>query len=106
MVGLLIERLSEKARSEGSHFALAVTGDHSTPVLSGDHSCEPVPFAVAVLPFDPAHRGSELCDSVQSFDEVSAARGSLGRFLGAGVMPLLRRVAQRAAVAGSNRDGV
>jgi 2,3-bisphosphoglycerate-independent phosphoglycerate mutase len=61
---------------------------------------------VAVLPFDPAHRKSELCDSVQSFDEVSAARGSLGRFLGAGVMQLLRRVAERAAVSGSNRGNV
>jgi hypothetical protein len=30
-------------------FALVVTGDHSTPVLFGDHSHEPVPFAAALL---------------------------------------------------------
>lgn len=28
----------------GCSVTLVVTGDHSTPVLSGDHSCEPVPF--------------------------------------------------------------
>jgi hypothetical protein len=28
-------------------FMVVVTGDHSTPVLFGDHSLEPVPFAVA-----------------------------------------------------------
>jgi hypothetical protein len=28
-------------------FLVIVTGDHSTPVLFGDHSFEPVPFTVA-----------------------------------------------------------
>ncbi len=28
-------------------FAVAVTGDHSTPAVYGDHSHEPVPFAIA-----------------------------------------------------------
>lgn len=34
-----------------------------------------------------------LWDAVASFDELSAARGCLGRFTGAGVMPLLRQLA-------------
>lgn len=28
---------------------VVVTADHSTPVLYGDHTCEPVPFAAAHL---------------------------------------------------------
>ena len=28
------------------HYAICVTGDHSTPVVFGDHSHEPVPFAL------------------------------------------------------------
>ena len=28
-------------------YAVAVTGDHSTPAVYGDHSHEPVPFAIA-----------------------------------------------------------
>lgn len=29
------------------HFAICITGDHSTPVAYGDHSHDPVPFAIA-----------------------------------------------------------
>jgi len=31
----------------GDPFVICVTGDHSTPVAYGDHSAEPVPFAIA-----------------------------------------------------------
>jgi hypothetical protein len=34
-------------------------------------------------------------DGVCAFDEVSAARGDLGRFTGAGIMPLLKQFAGR-----------
>ncbi len=41
---------AHEVRSGGAvRYALCVTGDHSTPVLFGDHSNEPVPFAVAHL---------------------------------------------------------
>ena len=30
-----------------TRFAVCVTGDHSTPVVFGDHSHEPVPLAIA-----------------------------------------------------------
>lgn len=33
--------------ASGARFAVCVTGDHSTPVMFGDHSHEPVPFAIA-----------------------------------------------------------
>eukprot|EP00798_Chlamydomonas_sp_ICE-L_P006636 gene6636-3293_t len=51
MVAQIIRRLWEAESSSGSdcpkHYTIAVTGDHSTPVMFGDHSNEPVPFAVA-----------------------------------------------------------
>ena len=39
----------QAAAGGGVRYALCVTGDHSTPVLYGDHSNEPVPVAVAHL---------------------------------------------------------
>ncbi|KAI8467172.1 MAG: 2,3-bisphosphoglycerate-independent phosphoglycerate mutase-domain-containing protein [Monoraphidium minutum] len=140
-------------------YALCVTGDHSTPVVFGDHSHEPVPFALAHVrhaaatlggapqlalrdpaakvpmpdirkpppaeellaqaarqdarhaaaaarrPFDGGGGGgggdiggwaeawpqAVLGDGAAAFDEVSAARGGLGRFPGSEVMPLLKR---------------
>jgi hypothetical protein len=48
MVGQLLRRLAEdEERRGGGPYLLAVTGDHSTPVMFGDHSHEPVPFAAA-----------------------------------------------------------
>jgi 2,3-bisphosphoglycerate-independent phosphoglycerate mutase len=48
MVGQLLRRLWEAQQQQGEGpFLLAVTGDHSTPVVFGDHSHEPVPFAAA-----------------------------------------------------------
>ncbi len=47
MVGQLLRRLWEAQQQGDSPFVLAVTGDHSTPVVFGDHSHEPVPFAAA-----------------------------------------------------------
>jgi 2,3-bisphosphoglycerate-independent phosphoglycerate mutase len=49
MVRQLVARLWADEAAGGGPYALAVTGDHSTPVAFGDHSHEPVPFAVAHL---------------------------------------------------------
>ena len=49
MLCQLMARLwAAEANGEGT-FAICVTADHSTPVLFGDHSLEPVPFAIARL---------------------------------------------------------
>ena len=96
---------------------LAITADHSTPVDYGDHSTEPVPFAAAEVHAVAAALGGRAlaaraaAASVRpaagdplpppappgapspSFDEVAAAGGCLGRFPGAGVVPLLRALA-------------
>jgi hypothetical protein len=162
-------------RRRRRRFSICVTGDHSTPVIFGDHSHEPVPFALArasdaadalggpgqlalrrpggkislpdvkapppaldelvaqaaaqerrraaaargeQFPLPPgvgedsdgggggggtaaagfggwaeAWPQAVLWDGVAAFDEISAARGALGRFPGSEVMPLLKRFA-------------
>lgn len=104
MVGQLLRRLTDaqnntldssghERQPPGSaspaKFALCVTGDHSTPVVFGDHSHEPVPFAIAniedlatcgaVLPSLPlpfiAHPGSDL-KSVPELKEAADHRQS------------------------------
>ena len=193
MVGHLLVRLhdaeQQQQQQQQQQHCICITGDHSTPVVFGDHSHEPVPFAAArvsdtvaamggvtQLDLRRLHLGSSgssgsngsnvaaaaggeevgriplpnvkqppplgelvlqaqqqqnrrraaaaavtgdaaaaaavtaggsgssdvgpwgelvpqqlLWDGVLSFDELSAARGCLGRFTGAGVMPLLRQ---------------
>ncbi len=49
MVGQLLRRLWEAEAAGRGRYVVAVTGDHSTPVVFGDHSHEPVPFAVATV---------------------------------------------------------
>ena len=34
---------------QGRRYSVCLTGDHATPAVFGDHSHEPVPFAVAHL---------------------------------------------------------
>lgn len=45
MIGHLLVRLHD-AEQQQQH-CICITGDHSTPVVFGDHSHEPVPFAAA-----------------------------------------------------------
>jgi hypothetical protein len=88
----------------------ARTGDHSTPVLYGDHSCEPVPFVICPnahqltqddpysdadsrsLPSSLLHALKH--DQVMAFDEISARDGILGRFKGQYVMEIIKNVRQ------------
>jgi 2,3-bisphosphoglycerate-independent phosphoglycerate mutase len=102
-------------------FTLVLTGDHSTPVLYGDHSCEPVPFVITkagmlfscitlfqvspspVLAHAHAHYSKKHhsavphptshcpSDDVHHFSEVDASAGALGRFPGSEVMTLIKR---------------
>jgi len=123
MVGQLVRHLQPHGRC-----GLIVTGDHSTPVLYGDHSCEPVPFlatftdnvwreyvsrygeaeviAMTDVEIEPPaeHAGVPEHASLRAaskdgnnddtgaklaFNEVSAARGYLGRFPGCEVMRIV-----------------
>lgn len=47
MVRQLVRRLSDLEQQDAARFVICVTGDHSTPVVFGDHSHEPVPFVMA-----------------------------------------------------------
>ncbi|PSC70414.1 archaeal type cofactor-independent phosphoglycerate mutase [Micractinium conductrix] len=49
MVGQLLRLLWSHERAGNGRYSVVVTGDHSTPVEFGDHSHEPVPFAIAHL---------------------------------------------------------
>ena len=59
---------------------LAFTGDHTTPIDFGDHTCEPVPVM-----FVGPNVGQ---DETTAFGEREAGRGGLGRFSGR-ILPML-----------------
>lgn len=65
-------------------YTIIVTGDHTTPSLYGDHSCEPVPFCISSL------GPNKYVDSVKFFDEISVSQGILGRFCGDQVMVIAK----------------
>lgn len=46
MVGQMLRRLWEAEAAGRGRYVVVVSGDHSTPVLFGDHSNEPVPFVI------------------------------------------------------------
>jgi len=72
---------------------VVVTADHSTPSISPlIHSGEPVPVAMA----GPTVRR----DGVEAFDEVSAARGSLGLLRGRELMLTILNHADRSVMLG------
>lgn len=47
MLGQIISQLHAAESAGNCRYSVCVTGDHSTPVVFGDHSHEPVPFTVA-----------------------------------------------------------
>lgn len=64
---------------------VVVTGDHSTNILIGDHSYEPVPFVMALV------KDLNKQVEIKKYCETQCARGGLGRFPGSQVMPLLKK---------------
>jgi len=83
---MLLERLSKR-----EDVILVVTSDHATPSGGSEwivHSGEPVPVMVA----GPTAR----IDDVESFDEISCARGCLGQISGKDLMPLILNFTDRA----------
>ncbi len=63
LLGRLLEGLSEP-------YAIAILPDHPTPIKTGTHSRDPVPFAIQSPFLKP--------DGVKKFDEFSARRGAFG----------------------------
>lgn len=86
MVGYIVRECSR-----GDDHLIVVTGDHSTPVLTKDHSAEPVPFVIA-------HAGDRTLpgsDPRAAFNETSCSAGILGRFRGSSILPMIKRLGDR-----------
>eukprot|EP00475_Leptophrys_vorax_P004817 TRINITY_DN12883_c0_g1_i2.p1 TRINITY_DN12883_c0_g1~~TRINITY_DN12883_c0_g1_i2.p1 ORF type:complete len:454 (-),score=118.01 TRINITY_DN12883_c0_g1_i2:59-1420(-) len=79
MVAYLLDLLGHRQ----NEFIFVLTGDHTTPVSTGDHSFEPVPFMICDLGASPQTAETE-------FDEISCGEGDLGRFRGSEVMNLIK----------------
>lgn len=76
--GPLLERIKLKET------VICVTCDHTTSSVSGTHTNDPVPVLIA---------GSKVkMDSVKKFSEKHCKEGSLGRFNGIELMPLLMKI--------------
>lgn len=87
----VIERLDGMAKvlreglPEGA--VIALCADHCTPVSRSDHSGDPVPLTI--------YSETSIKDGVQSYDEVSCAKGALGRIRGKDLLPILLDRADR-----------
>lgn len=83
-----IDRSLAILRSQAAdEWILAVTADHSTPCVTGDHSADPVPLLI--------YGEGVRRDRVQAFDEVAVSQGAIGRLRGKDLMPLLMDLANR-----------
>lgn len=85
-----IEKVDEslgKFSSALSGAIVAITGDHSTPISVRDHSGDPLPLCIS-------GEGVRM-DDIAQFDEISCARGSLGRIRGKDIIPILMDLANR-----------
>lgn len=75
MLGYLLKHIDSNSTY------LAVTADHTTSVITGNHEGDPVPVVI---------RGPYVrCDDVKEFGERSCAKGGLGRMRGVDLMPVL-----------------
>jgi 2,3-bisphosphoglycerate-independent phosphoglycerate mutase len=63
LIGRILSRLREP-------YAIAILPDHPTPISTGTHSRDPVPFAIASPKIKP--------DGIQKFDEATAKEGGFG----------------------------
>lgn len=96
MVTHLLRQLHRYDRRD---VVLVVSGDHSSPVAYGDHTCEPVPILFTDV-FDPDSVRDEgpkyiYPDVCTQFTETSAGSyGSLGRFQATELMPTIKAILQ------------
>lgn len=75
MLGYLLDHIDLKSTY------VAVTADHTTSCLTGNHEGDPVPIAIT----GPYVRS----DKVKEYDERSCAEGGLNRIKGTDLMPIL-----------------
>jgi 2,3-bisphosphoglycerate-independent phosphoglycerate mutase len=72
---------------------VAITADHSTPVSVKNHSGDPVPIVI----FGEGLRS----DDVQRYDEISMAKGGLGRIRGKDLLPIMLDLVDRSVMYGA-----
>ncbi|EFA80865.1 hypothetical protein PPL_06454 [Heterostelium album PN500] len=92
MLAKIVDELGQAELEGVAKFSICVTGDHSTPVLSGDHSCEPVPFTISkplLMKQPQSHENWKFIDKVQQFSEIDCSSGALGRFPGSQIMNII-----------------
>ena len=93
----MIERLIEGLEACEEEYVVCLTGDHTTPIKIGDHTFEPVPFAITTIGSIRMEKMGErkgvgmIRDGVEEFNEISCGEGGLGRFSGAEVMGIIKR---------------
>jgi 2,3-bisphosphoglycerate-independent phosphoglycerate mutase len=75
MVGYLLDKVDSNSTY------LAVTADHTTSTVTGNHEGDPVPVVIV----GPYVRR----DNVEKYDERSCVKGGLGRIRGLDLMPIL-----------------
>jgi 2,3-bisphosphoglycerate-independent phosphoglycerate mutase len=85
MLGLVKENISNTC--------VALTADHSTPISVRNHSGDPVPLAII-------GEGVRK-DQVKNFDELSLARGGLGRIRGKDLLPIMLDIANKSQMYGA-----
>ena len=103
-IHLLVERLSAHESASGERFIIGVVADHTTSSKWLDHTFEPIPVcftevskaaAALGLPHKP-HEGTYIeSDNIETYNEIEASRGRLGRFCGSKLMPLLLNLSGR-----------
>lgn len=125
-IGQLARLLWQAEKIGNFQYYLCVTGDHSTPVEYGDHSFEPVPFALCQLrdfvrsvgesnvinvslepfPLPSVNAGEDLTDIIKESEEVNK---DLGAFKGDSVFQFSEIAAARGCLGrfpGSEMMGV
>lgn len=86
MIGFLTANLKEDA-------VFAVCADHSTPLEVRDHTADPVPLCIS---------GRQVRkDGVERYDEISCARGALGRIKGTRLIHILLDLAGKSKLYGA-----
>jgi len=78
-IDTMMEHLTQNANLEET--IIAVTADHTTSLVTGEHEGDPVPVAIA----GPGVR----TDNVKEFGERTCAKGGLGRIRGIDLMPTI-----------------
>ena len=97
-IRVLIEELSKIEEKNNDRFIISVIADHSTSSTWKDHTFEPVPCVISEVSAAAKILGFTskvynvpyiLPDFINTYDEQSASKGSLGRFCGAKLLKLL-----------------